>query len=84
MGANQSTVPVNEKLLAERLQGIRIRDKEEHKCQESTQNITDDEYVHLDEKSGHFEAPWSSLSVGDVEDWEHELLADSKNRCELC
>ena len=65
MGANHSTVPIDEKLLAERLEVLKMED---------------DEYIHVDEKSRHFKAPWTSLSVGEVADWEHEFLADPKNR----
>ena len=74
MGANQSTIPINEKLLAERLEGLKIQGDD------LIENTPSDEYVYVSEKSKHFKAPWSSLSVGDVADWEHELLADPKNR----
>ena len=74
MGANQSTVPVNEKLVVERLHAMRLQTQPAEETPET-------EYVHINEKSRHFEAPWTSLSVGDVAAWEHELLADPKNRC---
>jgi bleomycin hydrolase len=46
------------------------------------------EYVHVDEKavvgtSQKFKAPWTAVSVNDIEDWEHELFQDPKNRLAL-
>jgi bleomycin hydrolase len=72
MGANQSRGPLpNEKLVIERLIALETKDA--------------DEYVHVDEKSivrssKHFRAPWTAVSVSEVEHWEHELLQDPKNR----
>jgi bleomycin hydrolase len=74
MGANQSKTPIaNEKLIIERLRALEIKDQ------------SDNDYVHVDEKAvkglkTHFRAPWTSVSVSDVEHWEHELLQDPKNR----
>jgi hypothetical protein len=74
MGANQSKTPIaNEKLIIERLGVLEIKDR------------SDNDYVHVDEKAvkgskTHFRAPWTAVSVSDVEHWEHELLQDPKNR----
>jgi bleomycin hydrolase len=77
MGANQSRTPVaNEKrkLVIERLRELQVRDQ------------ADNEYVHVDEKAvagttkNKFKAPWTSLAIEDVGEWEHELLQDPKNR----
>ncbi len=74
MGANQSKTPLpNEKLVIERLRALEIKDHAE-------------DYVHVDEKAvagpskSHFKAPWTAVSVSEVEGWEHELLEDPKNR----
>jgi bleomycin hydrolase len=46
-----------------------------------------DDYVHVDEKdavhdgSNRSRASWTPVSASRVEKWEHELLADPKNRC---
>ncbi|KAM3083698.1 bleomycin hydrolase [Clarireedia jacksonii] len=49
-----------------------------------------DDYVHVDEKdvmmhdeSNRSRASWTPLSASRVEKWEHELLADPKNRLAL-
>jgi hypothetical protein len=76
MGANQSKTPLsNEKLVIERLRALEIKDQ------------ADNDYVHVDEKdvskpikSIRYKAPWTTLSVDEVEHWEHELLQDPKNR----
>jgi bleomycin hydrolase len=45
-----------------------------------------DEYVHVDEKDtvhdefNRSRASWTPVSASRVEKWEHELLADPKNR----
>jgi bleomycin hydrolase len=68
MGATQSKEPIaGEKLLIERLRALEVRD--------------DNEYVHVDEKeTKKFKAPWTAVSVSDIEHWEHELFQDPKNR----
>jgi bleomycin hydrolase len=76
MGANQSKEPIsNEKLVIERLRALELKDQ------------ADNEYVHVNEKdiakpvkNIKYKAPWTSLSVDEVEHWEHELLQDPKNR----
>jgi len=75
MGGNQSKTPiVNEKLVIDRLRALEIKDQ------------ADSDYVHVGEKDvarpakKSFKAPWTNLSVSDVEHWEHELLQDPKNR----
>jgi hypothetical protein len=74
MGAMQSKEPIaGEKLLIERLRALEAKDQ------------SDNDYVHVDEKavlgtSKKFRAPWTAVSVSDVEHWEHELLQDPKNR----
>ena len=76
MGANQSSTSLpNEKLLVERLRELQLRDQ------------AADDYVHVDEKTVSssstkttFKAPWKTLSVSEVQSWEHELLQDAKNR----
>lgn len=71
MGANQSKTPLpNEKLVIERLRAL---------------EGNDNEYVEVDEKAlagarKPFKAPWNALLASDVEQWEHELLQDPKNR----
>ncbi len=71
MGVNQSKSPLpNEKLVIERLRALEVKD---------------DEYVQVDEKalvgaSTGFKAPWTSLSTSELENWEHKLLQDPKNR----
>lgn len=71
MGANQSKTPLpNEKLIIERLRAL---------------EINNDDYVEVDEKAlagsrKAFKAPWTALLASDVEQWEHELLQDPKNR----
>lgn len=74
MGANQSKTPLpNEKLVIERLRAMEIKDQS-------------DDYVQVDEKAlagsskTKFRAPWTAVSVSEVEHWEHELLQDPKNR----
>ncbi|KAI6710958.1 hypothetical protein JHW43_006524 [Diplocarpon mali] len=76
MGVNQSKSPLpNEKLVVERLRAMEIKDSED--------------YVQVDEKalSGSsktkFRAPWTALSVSEVEHWEQQLLQDPKNRLAL-
>ncbi|TAQ83317.1 hypothetical protein B7494_g8358 [Chlorociboria aeruginascens] len=78
MGANQSKAPlVNEKLIVERLRALEIKDE------------ADSEYIHVNEKNpsrasqNHVKAPWASVSISDVGQWEHELLQDPKNRLAL-
>ncbi|KAH8660877.1 putative cysteine proteinase 1, mitochondrial [Tricladium varicosporioides] len=79
MGANQSKSPItNEKLVIERLRALELKDQ------------SDNEYVHIDEKElprtakqTRFKAPWTGLSISEVKHWEHELLADPKNRLAL-
>jgi bleomycin hydrolase len=75
MGANQSKYPtVNEKLVIERLRALEMKDQ------------TDSDYVHIDEKDvvrgtkKQFRAPWTNVSISEIEHWEHELLQDPKNR----
>lgn len=74
MGANQSKTPLpNEKLIIERLRALEVKDQS-------------DDYVQVDEKalarsaSINFKAPWTAVSVSEIEHWEHELLQDPKNR----
>ncbi len=74
MGANQSKTPLqNEKLVIERLRAMEIKDQS-------------DDYVQVDEKAlsgsskSRSRAPWTAVSVSEVENWEHELLQDPKNR----
>lgn len=77
MGANESKAPIpNEKLVVEQLQALRFNDQR------------DDEYIQVDEKAitgtgMGFIAPWASLSVSDVAQWERQLLQDPKNRLAL-
>lgn len=74
MGANQSLPNEKQKLVIERLQAMQI---EESDCRD------DSDYLLVDEKDGDktpFRAPWKSLSVPEMGKWEHELLADPKNR----
>jgi bleomycin hydrolase len=72
MGGTQSKEPIaGEKLLIERLRALEVKD--------------DNEYVHVDEKAvigtpKKFKAPWTAVSVNDIEHWEHELFQDPKNR----
>lgn len=74
MGGTQSKEPIaGEKLLIERLRALELKDQ------------SDNDYVQVDEKavagtSKKFRAPWTAVSVSDVEHWEHELLQDPKNR----
>jgi bleomycin hydrolase len=74
MGANQSKTPLpNEKLLIERMRALELKD-------------ADNDFVHVDEKDvthgskKNFRAPWTNLSISEIEHWEHELLQDPKNR----
>jgi bleomycin hydrolase len=72
MGANQSKTPLlNEKLVIERLRALEL-------------NGTDNDWETVDEKdissNKTFRAPWTNLSVSEIEHWEHELLQDPKNR----
>ncbi|CZT50725.1 probable bleomycin hydrolase [Rhynchosporium secalis] len=77
MGANQSraTLP-NEKLVFERLRTMEIKEQS-------------DDYIQIDEKAlagssrGKIEAPWTAVSISEVQQWEHEILQDSKNRLAL-
>lgn len=76
MGANQSLPTPKEKLVIERLHALEIKDQHE-------------DYVHVDEKAvggskTKFRAPWTAVSVSEVENWEHELLQDPKNRYTSC
>ena len=76
MGANQSSTPLpvsKEKLLLERLRAMEIK------------TSSDNEYVHVSSEKDPvpntpLKAPWLSLSVSDVGEWEQELLQDPKNR----
>lgn len=76
MGANQSKTPIlNEKLVIERLRALEMKDQSDN-----------EDYVHVHEKDvggskKQFRAPWTNLSISEVEHWEHELLQDPKNRC---
>ncbi|CZS98274.1 hypothetical protein WAI453_012012 [Rhynchosporium graminicola] len=77
MGAHQSraTLP-NEKLVFERLRTMEIKEQS-------------DDYIQIDEKAlagssrGKIEAPWTAVSISEVQQWEHEILQDSKNRLAL-
>jgi bleomycin hydrolase len=76
MGANQSSPALqNEKLIIERLRAMEIKEQS-------------DDYIQVDEKalSGSsktkFKAPWTAVSISEVEQWEHKLLQDAKNRYE--
>jgi bleomycin hydrolase len=78
MGANQSKAPIpNEKLLLERLRALELKDGFREQA---------DDFVHISEKDAvaskksGYKAPWKTLSVGELESWEHELLQDPKNR----
>ena len=74
MGSNNSkpAPPLNEKLLAERLRALQLKDE------------ADNEFVHVNEKdaqaSREFQTPWASLCTSDIKQWEDELLDDPKNR----
>lgn len=76
MGGNQSKEVIpNEKIVIERLRALELKDQ------------ADSEYITVGEKdvarsaqSSTFRAPWTSLSISDVEDWENELMQDPKNR----
>ncbi|KAH7311895.1 putative cysteine proteinase 1, mitochondrial [Rhexocercosporidium sp. MPI-PUGE-AT-0058] len=77
MGANQSTPSLpNEKLVVERLRVMEIQEQS-------------DDYIQVDEKAlagsskTKFRAPWIAVSISEVEQWEHELLQDAKNRLAL-
>lgn len=69
----------NEKLIVERLRAMQLQDKDN----------ADSEYVHVDEKAmgkgqaSRTRAPWTTLSIEEVGDWEHELLQDPKNKLVL-
>ena len=73
MVANQSKTPLlNEKLVIESLRALELKDA-----------VMDDGFVHVDGKNAFsktYTAPWTNLSVSEVENWEHELLQDPKNR----
>jgi len=79
MGVNQSKAPLpNEKLVIERLRALEIKDQ------------SDNDYVQVDEKAigassknSKFRAPWTAVSISSVEEWEHQLLQDPKNRLAL-
>ncbi|TVY13265.1 Mitochondrial cysteine proteinase 1 [Lachnellula arida] len=79
MGANQSKQPIsNEKLVIERLRALELKDQ------------ADNEYIQVGEKdvahparNSQFRAPWTTLSISDVGDWESELMQDPKNRLAL-
>lgn len=74
MGANTSKVAqaplVNEKLIIERLRAMDLKDQ------------ADNDFVHVEK--GGMDASWrhkqSTLSSSEVEEWEHQLLQDPKNR----
>jgi bleomycin hydrolase len=75
MGGNQSKMPLeHEKLVVERLRAFQLEDKEQ----------TESDYVHIDEKAVGGKAvrrsTWTTLSISEVEHWEHELLQDPKNK----
>lgn len=74
MGANQSKAPViNEKLVIERLRALELSGAD-----------NDYDFVEVDEKDSSstkkYRAPWTNLSISEIEHWEHELLQDPKNR----
>lgn len=79
MGANQSKQPFsNEKLVIERLRALELKDQ------------ADNEYIQVGEKdvahparNSQFRAPWTTLSISDVGEWESELMQDPKNRSVL-
>jgi len=74
MGANQSTPPrpvAQEKLLIERLKALDVKDDAS-----TSTSISEKEAL----KNTNFRAPWTSLSVPDVGNWERQLLQDPKNR----
>ncbi|CAG8981080.1 hypothetical protein HYALB_00013345 [Hymenoscyphus albidus] len=80
MGANQSTMPMdNEKLIVERLRAMQLQDQSADKV--------DSEYVHVDEKAvgrkTRTRAPWTTLSIEGIVGWEEELLRDDKNKLAL-
>jgi bleomycin hydrolase len=74
MGANQSKTPLaNEKLVIDQLRALEIKDQ------------SDCDYIQVNEKAvvgskKTFRAPWTALSASDIEQWEHQLLQDPKNR----
>jgi bleomycin hydrolase len=76
MGGNQSKeVIASEKIVIERLRAMELKDQ------------ADSEYITVGEKdvarpahNSSFRAPWTSLNISDVEDWESELMQDPKNR----
>jgi len=79
MGAYQSKQPIsNEKLVIERLRALELKDQ------------ADNEYIQVGEKdvahparTSQFRAPWTTLSISDVGEWESELMQDPKNRSVL-
>ncbi|KAF4633908.1 hypothetical protein G7Y89_g4198 [Cudoniella acicularis] len=79
MGANQSKASIaNERLVIERLRALELKDE------------PDNGYVHIGEKELVYPekrvkstAPWATLSIEEVGNWEHELLQDPKNRLAL-
>ena len=79
MGGNQSKESIsNEKLVIERLRALELKDQ------------ADNEYVQVGEKdvarparNSQFRAPWTTLSISDVGEWESELMQDPKNRSVL-
>lgn len=73
MGATYSKAPLlNEKLVIERLRALELKDG------------ADNDWETVDEKdlsaNKSYRAPWTNLSISEVENWEHELLQDPKNR----
>ncbi|KAG9232381.1 putative cysteine proteinase 1, mitochondrial [Amylocarpus encephaloides] len=81
MGGYQSKMPVaHEQLVIERLRALQLED----------QGKADPEYVHVNEKTmgsmaeySSSKSKWASLSVSEIEHWEHELLQDPKNKLAL-
>jgi bleomycin hydrolase len=75
MGGTQSKMPIeHEKLVVERLRAFQLEDNQQ----------AESDYVHIDEKAVGGKAlrrsPWTTLSISEVEHWEHELLQDPKNK----
>jgi bleomycin hydrolase len=82
MGNSQSTSKLNEpaaeKMIIERLEALRLRDRLHSKS-------IDDEYIHIDSEKGR-PIQYStdpSLDIATTTSWEKELLADPKNRLAL-
>jgi bleomycin hydrolase len=75
MGGNQSKMPIeHEKLVIERLRAFQLEDTEQ----------VESDYVHIDEKAiggtTLRRSQSTTLSISEVEHWEHELLQDPKNK----